>query len=46
MTGAQIVKTYGQQTVEEGLRRFYSQPKWKDLLQAFEDAVKFTAENK
>jgi hypothetical protein len=45
MPGAKIVEQYGSKTVEEGLRRFYSQPKWNHLLETFEEAVKFTAEN-
>lgn len=32
--------------VIEGLRRFYSQPKWRFLLDDFEAAVKFTLEAK
>jgi len=43
MTGEQMLETYGQEAVEQGLRRFYSQPKWSHLLDAFEDAVRFTA---
>jgi len=42
MTGAQIIERYGSETVEAGLRRFYSQEKWKHLLPRFEEAVEFT----
>lgn len=42
MSGEAIVKKYGADKVIEGLRRFYSQDKWKHLLPDFEKAVKFT----
>jgi hypothetical protein len=42
MSGKAIVEKYGQKSVEEGLRRFYSQNQWRHLLQVFEDAVDFT----
>ena len=42
MTGKQIVEEFGQGAVEEGLRRFYSQDKYKHLLEIFENAVEFT----
>jgi RHS repeat-associated protein len=42
MTGAQIVERYGSAAVEEGLRRFYSQPRWRHLLDTYEEAVRFT----
>jgi RHS repeat-associated protein len=44
-SGAQIVKKFGSKKIIEGLRRFYSQPKWRFMLQKFEDAVKFTIKN-
>ena len=42
MTGANIVEEFGQDVVEDALRRFYSQDKWRHLFDAFEDAVDFT----
>jgi hypothetical protein len=44
MTGKDIVNLYGRDAVIEGLRRFYSQDKWKYLIDKFENAVKFTLE--
>ncbi len=42
MTGSMIVDRYGAETVEDGLRRFYSQEKWQHLRPTFEEAVEFT----
>jgi hypothetical protein len=42
MTGAQILAKYGEDAVVEGLRRFYSQPKWQHLLKDFENSVAYT----
>jgi RHS repeat-associated protein len=42
MTGAMIVDQHGQQAVENGLVRFYSQPKWNHLLLIFEAAIEYT----
>lgn len=41
-TGAQILRRHGEQAVVEGLRRFYSQPRWRHLLADFDEAVAFT----
>lgn len=46
MKGSQIVDKFGQDGVIEGLRRFYSQDKWKHLAKDFENAVDFTQKMK
>ena len=45
MTGSKIIEKYGTQRIIDGLRRFYSQEKWKHLLPKLEEAVKFTLES-
>lgn len=46
MTGEQILAIHGEEAIIQGLRRFYSQPRWRHLLQDFEDAVTFTQQNR
>lgn len=44
-TGTQIIEKYGQDKVIEGLKRFYSQEKYKHLFNDFMDAVNFKNDN-
>ena len=39
-TGKDIIKKYGTDKITEGLRRFYSQMKYKHILDDFEEAMK------
>ncbi|KQL39265.1 hypothetical protein AN960_09885 [Bacillus sp. FJAT-25509] len=41
-TGQMIIKKYGRDKIIKGLRRFYSQRKYRALLDDFEEAVRFT----